>query len=456
MKKIVIVDDDDKLAIEIAGILERHGYTAAIYTSSPLALNAIETIRGIDLVLTDINMPLTSGREILNAANNRNIPVIVITGFGDTDTAVETMKGGASDFICKPVGAKELLIRVEKVLEKRDLAVELDGLRRKLESSVSFFSLAGRSKKMLEVYELISAVAKTDSPVLITGETGTGKELVARAIHKASSRSDEPFIGISCSALQPTLLESELFGHEKGSFTGAHAMKAGKFELAGNGTVLLDEIGDVPYEMQPKLLRVLELMEFERVGGVSPVKLRSRLVAATNRDLEKSVKHGSYREDLYFRLNVMRIELPPLRERGEDIIILAHHFLDVYKKQYNKAVIEGFTPSAVTQILEYGWPGNVRELKNAVERTVLTCSKRWIDRLPVAAGTRLGHLGNMVAQMGFSEAMLNDLEKTYLIHYLRQERGKINKVSRHFGASTRTVTRLIQKYGLDKKEFRKG
>ncbi|MBI5236927.1 MAG: sigma-54-dependent Fis family transcriptional regulator [Deltaproteobacteria bacterium] len=457
MKKIIVVDDDCKTALEIAGILERHGYTAAVFTSSPLALNAIESVRDIDLVLTDINMPLTSGREILGAAHKRNIPVIVFTGFGDIDTAVETMKNGASDYICKPVSPKELLVRVEKVLEKRELAAEVDSLKRRLESNESFFSLVGKCKKMLEVYELIGAVAKADSPVIITGETGTGKELVARAIHKAGPRADEPFIGISCSALQPTLLESELFGHEKGAFTGASVLKTGKLELAAGGTVLLDEIGDVPYAMQPKLLRVLELMEFERVGGVTLVKLRSRLIAATNRDLEKSVKEGGFREDLYFRLNVMRIELPPLRERGEDIITLARHFLDVYKKQYNKA-IEGFTPSAVTQMLEYGWPGNVRELKNAVERTALTCSKRWIDRLPVAAMTGLGYLEGIVTRLEFAKAkevLLNDLEKTYLMHYLRHERGKIKKVAKHLNASTRTVTRLIQKHGFDKKEFRK-
>jgi len=456
----MVVDDDQKAVLDIAEILERDGYTVATFTSAVHALKALEAVQNVDLLLTDIHMPNMSGTELLKAAlkMRRPVPVIVFTGYGDVDTAVNIMKAGASDFLCKPVSGKELIVRIKKVIEKQELAEEVALLRKRISAAESFKKIVGRSKKMLEVYELINAVARTESTVLIRGETGTGKELVARAIHEVSDRKKNPFVAIGCTAIQKTLLESELFGHEKGAFTGAHATKIGKLESAAGGTVFLDEIGDTSMEIQVKLLRVLQEKEFERVGGIKRIGLDARVLAATNRNLEKLVKEDKFREDLYYRLNVMQIDLPPLREREEDIILLAENFLEIYNKRYDKK-IEGFAPSALDALLAHSWPGNVRELQNAIERTVLTSPRKWIDRisrLEVLHGPQ-GTLSDMPSRMSYTKAketLASDLEKTYLIQYMRQEKGQINKVAELMGVSTRTVSRQLDKYGLDKSHFK--
>ncbi|MDP2690070.1 MAG: sigma-54 dependent transcriptional regulator [Deltaproteobacteria bacterium] len=460
MKKVMVIDDDEKVILDVAEVLEKEGYTVATFTSAPHALQTLEAVGGIDLVVTDIRMPVMDGTRVLDAAlgMKRPVPVIVLTGYGDIDTAVNVMKAGASDFLCKPVSGRELAVRIKKVFEKQDLADEVRSLRRRIETAESFHAIVGKSKKMLEVYGLINAVAGTDTTVLIRGETGTGKELVARAIHNASDRKEEPFVPISCTALQHTLLESELFGHERGAFTGAHALKAGKLESAGNGTVFLDEVGDTSAEIQAKLLRVLQEKEFERVGGMKQIKLNARVLAATNRDIEEGVKGGQFREDLYYRLNVVQIDLPPLREREEDILTLADHFLDSFKRRYNKN-IEGFAPAAVEQILEHAWPGNVRELRNAIERTVLTNPRRWIDRIArldtdKGLSRMFGELPGRLSYLKAREDVASELEKTYLIQYMRRENGQINRVAELMNVSTRTVSRQLEKYGLDKMLFR--
>lgn len=460
MNKVMIIDDDEKAVFEIASMLEGQGYTVAAFTSGIHAMKTLEAVQGIDLILTDIRMPGVDGMEILEAAQKqrRPVPVIVLTGYGDIDTAVAVMRAGASDFLCKPVSTKELVIRIKKVLEKASLADEVASLRKKLEGLTSFHSIVGGSKKMLEVYELVGAVASTDATVLVRGETGTGKELVARAIHNSSGRKDAPFVAISCTSMQATLLESELFGHEKGSFTGAHSAKTGKFESAASGTVFLDEVGDMPPEIQVKLLRVLQEREFERVGGLKSIKLNARVIAATNRDLEQMVREGRFREDLYYRLNVMQIDLPPLRERSEDIMALATHFLEHFNKHHEKS-IEGFAPSAIEQLLEHHWPGNVRELKNAVERTVLTNPRRWVERISRLDAARkqdslFGDFPVKLPYLKAKEAVEQELEKTYLVQYMKQERGHINKVAELMGVSIRTVSRQLEKYGLNKSLFR--
>lgn len=460
-KKVMVIDDDEKIVVDIASMLEKEGYTTAAFTSASAALQTLEAVGDIDLILTDIHIPGLDGTQVLKFAleMKRPVPVIVFTGYGDVDTAVNIMKAGASDFLCKPISRKELAIRIKKVFEKQELADEVSSLRKRLESVESFHALVGKSKKMTEVYEIIAALAHTDSTVLIRGETGTGKELAARAIHDASTRKDEPFVPISCTAIQHTLLESELFGHEKGSFTGAHAQKTGKLEFAGAGTVFLDEIGDTSPEIQAKLLRVLQEKEFERVGGLKLLAMNARIIAATNRNLEEAVRDGRFREDLYYRLNVVLIDMPPLRERAEDILLLAEHFLDIYKKRYQKH-IEGFTPTACEQLLEYNWPGNVRELQNAVERTVITNPRRWIDKIqrleplknlaPSCAG-----LPGRLTYVKAREEMIRELDKTYLMHFMKQERGQINKAAEMMGVSTRTVTRLLERWGVDKVSFKR-
>jgi DNA-binding NtrC family response regulator len=463
-KKIIVVDDEESIALSIAAILDGDGYGAAVSTSVAHAMSVIDAVGGVDLILTDYRMPGATGMDMVNFASRRDtpIPVIVFTGHGDIDTAVEVMKGGAADFLCKPVSAKELLIRVKKVLEKSELAREVSDLRRKVESVEGFHKLIGKSRKMLDVYGLIESISGTDATVLIRGETGTGKELVARAIHDASHRKDQPFVAVCCTALQQTLLESELFGHEKGAFTGAHAAKAGKMETAGDGTFLMDEVGDTSAPIQAKLLRVLEEREFERVGGLKPIKLKARVLASTHKDLEADVKNGIFREDLYYRLNVLQITVPPLREREGDILLLANHFLGLFNHRYAKS-IEGFTPSASSQLLEYDWPGNVRELRNVMERTVLTCQRQWVDSLSGLAPTRganskAGEMyGPMTEKLDYGTARqtaLEGLEKAYLVHYLRTENGRVNKVADRMGVSVRTISRLMQKYGVDKTDFK--
>ncbi|MEE8574317.1 MAG: sigma-54 dependent transcriptional regulator [Thermodesulfobacteriota bacterium] len=466
--QLLVVDDEEKIALNIAEMLETEGYNVAVSTSAAHAMSVLDALGEIDLILTDYRMPGVTGMDLLDFAIKRDIPipVILFTGHGDVDTAVEVMKAGASDFICKPVSGKELLVRVKKVLEKNELAKEVTSLRKKLASSESFHTIVGKSKKMLDVYELINSIAKTDATVLIRGETGTGKELVAKAIHEASDRKDAPFVAVCCTALQQTLLESELFGHEKGAFTGAHASKPGKMETAGSGTFLLDEVGDTSLGIQSKLLRVLQEMEFERVGGLKTLKLNARVLASTHKNLEEDVRSEEFREDLYYRLNVLQIEVPPLREREGDILLLAEHFLAGFNKRYNKKT-EGFAPSAITQMLEYNWPGNVRELKNVIERTVLTSPRLWIDKLSgvdlkkseAGAPQESDIYSSMTDRLDYAhakETALEGLEKTYLLHYLKLEKGKINKVADRMGVSVRTISRLMNKYDVDKVAFKEG
>ena len=460
-KRIMVVDDDAKAALDIASILEKEGFIVVTFTSAVHALNTLEAVEDIDLILTDIRMPGMDGIELLEAALNmeRPVPVIVFTGFGDIDTAVNVMKAGASDFLCKPVSGAELVVRMRKVFEKQQLSEEVACLKKRLEVSQGLAKLVGKSKKMQEVYALISAVAQTKVTVLLVGETGTGKELVARAIHDTGERKDEPFVAINCAAIQSALLESELFGHEKGAFTGAYAAKAGKLECAGAGTVFLDEVGETSPAIQSKLLRVLQEAEFERVGGLKPIKLNARIVAATNSNLEAAVKDGGFRQDLYYRLNVIQIELPPLRDREGDIPLLAEHFLDVYKKRHHK-MVEGFAPSAIEQMLEYHWPGNVREMQNAIERTVVTNPRRWIDKIArlESASSLANAFNRLPTRLDYHKArltMAHELDRTYLLHFMRQEKGQIARVAELMGISTRTVSRMLERWDLDKTYFKK-
>ncbi len=460
-KRIMVVDDDAKAALDISSVLEKEGFIVVTFTSAVHALNALEAVEDIDLILTDIRMPGMDGTELLEAALNmrRPVPVIVFTGFGDIDTAVKVMKAGASDFLCKPVSGTELVIRMRKVFEKQELSEEVVSLKKRLEHSQGMAALVGKSKKMQEVYALISAVAQITVTVLLVGETGTGKELAARAIHDTGARGAEPFVAINCAAIQSALLESELFGHEKGAFTGAHAAKAGKLECAGAGTVFLDEVGETSPAIQSKLLRVLQEAEFERVGGLKPIKLNARIVAATNSNLEAAVKDGGFRQDLYYRLNVIQIELPPLRDREGDIPLLAEHFLDVYRKRHHKA-IEGFAPSALEQMLEYHWPGNVREMQNAIERTVVTNPRRWIDKIArlEPASSLANAFNRLPARLDYQKARLtmsHELDRTYLLHFMRQEKGQIARVAELMGVSTRTVSRMLERRDLDKTYFKK-
>lgn len=368
---ILVVDDDEGIRDTLEAVLSEEGYQVAAASTGKAAL---ELARGREfhLVLLDLRMPDMSGLEILPRLRSElpRAPIIIMTAYGTIKTAVEAVKQGAYDFVSKPFDLDEMRITIEKALAHERLKMENERLRTMLEDELVFQEIVGRSAKMRAVFELIRKVANHDVTVLIVGESGTGKELVARAIHYNSSRRAGPFLKLNCAALPDALLESELFGYEKGAFTGAQMRKPGRFELADGGTLFLDEIGNMSPSMQVKLLRVLQEKEFERVGGKSTVKVDVRILAATNSNLRSEVAKGTFREDLYYRLNVVQICVPPLRERKEDIPLLAQHFIKEFNVSLGKE-FAGVSPQAMNLLTRYDWPGNVRELKNAIEAAML-------------------------------------------------------------------------------------
>ncbi|WP_461833950.1 sigma-54-dependent transcriptional regulator [Desulfothermus sp.] len=368
---ILVVDDEKNYLVLLDALLSEEGYDVTVMQDPEMALMYLKESE-VDVVITDFKMPGINGQELLERIKeiHPQMPVIIMTAYGSVDGAVEAMKCGAFDYINKPFSNDDLLLSVSKAVKIADAYRKNKILVESMEENHSIKKIIGVSPAIKELHLLIKKVAATNANVLITGESGTGKELVAKAIHYLSKRKDQPFVAINCTALNPGVLESELFGHEKGSFTGAIAQKRGKFELAHGGTIFLDEIGEFPLELQPKLLRVIQEHAFERVGGLKTLKSDFRVIAATNKDLKKEVEQGRFREDLYYRLNVVNIELPPLRERPEDIPLLAGHFLKKYSRENNKD-IKGFTPEAMQLLTAYNWPGNVRQLENIIESAVV-------------------------------------------------------------------------------------
>jgi len=366
--EILVVDDEKNMRRILCSMLEKQGYL--VHTAEDgLQAVAILAENPISVLITDIKMPNMDGMALFNHtfAHHPDIPVILITAHGTVDSAVEALKKGASDYITKPFDLVEMRQVVAKAIQTRELNgrnyhPDLEELGR--------FDIIGRSERMMSIYNVISKVADSPSTVLVTGENGTGKELVARALHQHSSRSNKPFIAINCAAVPHSLMESEFFGYQKGAFTGANTSKAGRFELADGGTLFLDEIGDIPIEMQVKLLRVLQERRFERVGGIETIQVDIRLIAATNKDLKSLIDEGSFREDLFYRLNVVPIQLPPLRDRREDIPLLVQHFLEKFNQRLSKN-ITGVTPEGLKYLQEHHWKGNIRELENVIERCVL-------------------------------------------------------------------------------------
>jgi two-component system response regulator AtoC len=375
-KQILVVDDEANLRRVLSAQLSRDGYEVHTAEDGEAGLAFLKE-HHIDLVITDLRMPKVDGMELLRAAlrDDPSRPVVMLTAYGTVDVAVEALKTGAFDFITKPFDQSEVRVIVKKALRTRDLA-SADATRDPFTAASlpkegsARFGIIGESPPILDVYAILQRVADTPTTVLISGESGTGKELVARALHENSSRRDKPFIKVNCAAIPKDLMESELFGYEKGAFTGAVGAKPGRFELAHEGTLFLDEIGEIPNEMQVKLLRVLQESEFERVGGIKTIRVDVRLVAATNRDLKKEITVGGFREDLYYRLNVVPIALPALRERRSDIPHLARHFINKFNLRLKKSV-EGLEADALERLNAYGWPGNIRELENVIERALL-------------------------------------------------------------------------------------
>ncbi|MEI6388266.1 MAG: sigma-54 dependent transcriptional regulator, partial [Spirochaetota bacterium] len=373
-RSVILVADDEKNIREgLAEALTLEGYRVIQAADGAEALKLVEA-GDVDLVITDLRMPKLSGGELLKAtASHRpGLPVIVLTGHGTIEDAVAAMRSGAFDFLTKPVNLDHLSLLVRRSLATQELARKNRELEAEVEAQRRTSSIIGTSSEMRRIFELLRRVAPTRANVLVSGESGVGKELVADAIHNLSPRRDGPFIKVHCAALAESLLESELFGHEKGAFTGAAARKKGRFELADGGTLFLDEIGEINQTVQIKILRVIQERRFERVGGEGTVEVDVRIVAATNRDLKKEVDEGRFREDLYYRLNVFEVFLPPLRERNTDILLLADHFVEKYAARHRKDV-RRLSTSAIDMLVAYHWPGNVRELENCMERAVLVC-----------------------------------------------------------------------------------
>lgn len=403
--QILVVDDEANIRRVLAAQLAREGYEVHTAEDGEAALAMLRE-HHIDMVITDLRMPKVDGMELLRQALliDPDLPVVMLTAHGTVDNAVEALKTGAFDYITKPFDQSELRSIVAKALRTRNLANAELGVDASAKSEGAKYGIIGESRAIQDMYALIERVADTPTTVLITGESGTGKELVARALHENSSRKDKPFIKVNCAAIPKDLMESELFGYERGAFTGAVGSKPGRFELASTGTLFLDEIGEIPVEMQVKLLRVLQESEFERVGGIKTIQVDVRLVASTNRDLKKEIAAGTFREDLYYRLNVVPIALPSLRDRREDIPLLTRHFIRKFNERLNKSV-ESVGKDALELLGAYRWPGNIRELENVIERAVLFC-----DGSSIGPGDLSSEVQDVrgTSPMPSTEAAIND------------------------------------------------
>ena len=459
-RRILFAEDDEVVRKRMRELLElRLGITVDTAQDGSEALTALLE-RPYSVVLTDLRMPKVSGMKLIEEVKKRNLPVsiIVTTGHGTIGEAVKAMHLGATDFLTKPIDIEHLDLAVRRVLRERELQDEVNALRSELSDRYSFQSILSKNPKMHAIFELISNVAQTASTVLVEGETGTGKELIARAIHQASPRKEGPMVAINCAAVPETLLESELFGHEKGSFTGAVGQRKGRFELADGGTLFLDEVGDVPATMQAKLLRVLQERCFERVGGTQTVDVDVRLVAATNRPLQQMVKDGKFREDLYYRLNVIKIELPPLRDRPEDIPLLAAHFVEKYCPK--GPTPKQFSPEAMELMLRYSWPGNIRQLENAIERACITSKDDVIrpENLPPEVVHGTGGKPHMVVDLSKPLAkqvpeVIASFEDTYLRKAFKEAKGDMDEAARITGLTERQLNEKIAEYKIDLAQY---
>ena len=444
--KILVVDDEAIVRESLQDWLADAGYQVLTAENGPGALDVIEKEKP-SIMIADLVIPGMDGIELMKRAKARQpgIEVVIITAYASIPTAIAAMKEGAYDYIEKPFCPERAELLVKKLAEHQELVEENLSLRQKLEDHYRFENIITKSAKMQRVIEVIKVVAKSNATVLITGESGTGKELVARAIHSQSNRHSKPFIAVSCAALPESLLESELFGHEKGSFTGAYAQKKGKFEFAEGGTLFLDEIGEMSANIQVHLLRVLEEKEFTRVGGNEPIRVDVRVISATNKDLRRAMDKQEFREDLYYRLNVVNVELPPLRERKEDVPLLAQHFLSKFASE-NRKEISGFSPEATQLLLDYDWPGNVRELENAIERAVI------LARDSLITGYDLSQESGSPAYSTAPSKNLKEVEEEHISNVLRRVGGNYSEAARILGISRMTLYNKAKEYGFDSKK----
>jgi two-component system, NtrC family, response regulator AtoC len=449
MANILIVEDEPRMRRLLEISLGEDGHSVQTAEDAEKGLASLRK-NNIDLVVTDLKLPGMNGLEFLQEGKRLNpaLPFVVMTAYGSVETAVDAMKAGASDYVLKPFTMAEMKLVIKKELDVQQVREENQQLREALGKRYHFRNIVGRSKKMQEVLALVERVALTNSTVLIGGESGVGKDLIARAIHQNSRRAAGPFIKINSTAIPDTLFESELFGYERGAFTGALTSKPGKFELADKGTLFLDEIGDVPALIQVKLLRVLQEREFERLGGTKTLKVDVRMIAATNRDLRAALEEGTFREDLYYRLNVVPIDIPPLREHKEDIPELANHFLARFAAESEKP-IEGITPAAQAVLMDYHWPGNVRQLENMVERAVALSAGPMIDVQDIHLDTTARKPGSETADHFLPEGMtLEQWEDKMIQEALRRANGNKSQAARLLGLSRNALRYRLSKLGV--------
>lgn len=462
MHSILIVDDEPNYLIILSELLRDEGFEIFTASSGKEGLAIVQEV-DLDLVVTDMQMPGMNGLELLDRIKEKNshLPVIMITAFAEVEKAVAAMKAGAFNYLAKPFSNDELLVNINKAVAHYSLIQENSRLRKDMLSRTGFSGMVGKNKGMLQVYELIEKVAPTPSSVLITGESGTGKELVAKAIHLNSPRADKPFITVNCAALADNLLESELFGHEKGAFTGAIAMRKGRFELADGGTLFLDEIGEIPLALQPKLLRAIQEKSFERVGGSKTLTVDVRIVSATNKEVREEVQKGNFREDLYYRLNVIHVALPALRERQDDIPLLVEYFIKSMVERLGKTELE-INKEAMRLLVSLPWEGNVRELENTIERAGILCNDNLItenDVQPESLGLDKKQQWGKdfeIGQLIPDDSKLNDVLyaiEDKMLHEALDATGYVQaRAAEKLGVTKSLLQYKMKKYGIKKKK----
>jgi two-component system response regulator HydG len=447
---ILVVDDDQAHRTMLRTLLGGWGYVVQEADDGARAIEQVHE-KSYDLILMDVRMLEVSGLEALSEIKSFNpaIPIIIMTAYSSVETAVEALKKGAYDYLSKPLDFDELELAIGRAMDHTRLKEENRALKERLGVGFNTGDIIGRSRVMVELLETVALVAPTEATVLITGESGAGKELIASAIHLNSPRREKPFIQLNCAAITETLLESELFGHEKGAFTGADRRKEGRFRLANRGSIFLDEISEMSVAMQAKLLRVLQEQEIQRVGGEEVLRIDVRVIAATNRDLKAEIEGGRFREDLYYRLNVVTLPVPALRERREDIPLLAQHFLDSFAEK-NRKQIKGFTPQAMDRLVRYDWPGNVRELMNAVERGVILCRGDYVSEMdfPLSVSDVPAPEREAVREELLADLPLEEVEKVTILKTLESAGGNKSETARRLGITRRTLHKKLKKYGV--------
>jgi two-component system NtrC family response regulator len=447
---ILVIDDEAAQRDVLAGYLKKKGYKIFSASSGKEGIEIART-NPVDIILSDFKMPDLNGIEVLKQIKkiNPEISFVIVTAYGTVENAVRAMRLGAFDYISKPVDLDELDLMIERIIEHKNLKSENQLLKTQLQEKYKISSMVSQSQKMEEVVNVAARVADSKANVLITGENGTGKEVLAKGIHYLSSRRDTPFVAVNVPALTETLLESELFGHEKGSFTGADKMKKGRFEIAHSGTIFLDEVGDIPQSIQVKLLRVLQEHQFERVGGNEKIDVDVRIIAATNKDLEQKIKDGSFREDLYYRLNVVSIKIPPLRERKEDILPMVESFIEKYCKENNKEKME-ISKEAADVLMKYNYPGNVRELENIIERGVVLSRGNVItlNDLPINIKGFKEEKTFAALSEGSLTEQVEALEKQLIFDALQESDGNQTKAGKLLGLTERNLRYKLKKYNI--------